>query len=84
MKWRQFKTNLNRKFVKPYLGQKKKLRKPPKKYAFVGKEPWKKFVAQRITEDWQLLSEKQSKSVSNRKYPHRMSRKVILDYSRKK
>ncbi|KAK1372728.1 hypothetical protein POM88_028921 [Heracleum sosnowskyi] len=62
-KWRQFKTNLNRKFVKPNLGQKKKLRKPPNQYAFVGKEAWKKFVAQRITDDWKSLSEQQSNRV---------------------
>lgn len=37
-KYRNFKANLTRDYVRPYLGQKKKLRKPPKKYAFVGKE----------------------------------------------
>ncbi|KAK1383971.1 hypothetical protein POM88_021706 [Heracleum sosnowskyi] len=77
-KWRQFKTNLNRKFVKPNLGQKKKLRKPPNQYAFVGKEAWKKFVAQRITDDWKSLSEQQSNRVRKRKYPHRMSRKGYI------
>ncbi|KAK1361442.1 hypothetical protein POM88_045916 [Heracleum sosnowskyi] len=77
-KWRQFKTNLNRKFVKPNLGQKKKLRNPPNQYAFVGKEAWKKFVAQRITDDWKSLSEQQSNRVRKRKYPHRMSRKGYI------
>ncbi|KAK1371536.1 hypothetical protein POM88_037628 [Heracleum sosnowskyi] len=77
-KWRQFKTNLNRKFVKPNLGQKKKLRKPPNQYAFVGKEAWKKFVAQRITDDWKSLSEQQSNRVRKRKYPHCMSRKGYI------
>lgn len=61
--------------MKLNLGQKKKLRKPPKQYAFVGKEPWKKFVKQRITEDWEELSVKQSKRVRKRKYPHRTFRK---------
>lgn len=53
-KWRQFKTNLNKKFVRPNVGQKKKLRKPPKQYAFVGKEQWKNFVGQRITNEWMV------------------------------
>lgn len=77
-KWRQFKANLTKDYVKPNLGQKKKLRKPPKQYAFVGKEAWKKFVAERTTDEWQSLSEKQSSRVSNRKYPHRTSRKGYI------
>lgn len=53
-KWRQFKANLNSDYVKPYIGQKKKLRKPPKQYAFVGKEAWQRFVAERTTEKWMV------------------------------
>lgn len=52
VKWRQFKTKLNREFVKPYIGQKKKLMKPPKKYAFVGKKAWKGFVAARTSNEF--------------------------------
>ncbi|KAL8120247.1 hypothetical protein AgCh_017410 [Apium graveolens] len=74
-KWLNLKANLTRDYVKPYLGQKKKLRKPPVKYAFVGKEAWKNFVAERTTSTWKSLSEKQMERVSNRKYPHRTSRK---------
>lgn len=51
-KWRQFKANLNSDYVKPNLGQKKKLRKPPKQYGFVGKEVWKRFVAERTSDKW--------------------------------
>lgn len=51
-KWRQFKTNLTSKYVIPNVGKKKKLLKPPKKYAFVGKDVWKRFVAERTTEKW--------------------------------
>lgn len=51
-KWRQFKAKLMADYVKPNLGQKKKLRKPPKQYAFVGKEAWKRFVAERTTDNW--------------------------------
>lgn len=55
-KWRNFKGNLNKNYVKPYLGQKKKLPKPPKQYAFVGKEAWKKFVAERTTSAWKVYT----------------------------
>lgn len=55
-KWRNFKATLNKKHVQPYLGQKKKLRKPPKQYAFIGKEAWKKFVAERTTSTWKVYS----------------------------
>ncbi|PRQ45697.1 hypothetical protein RchiOBHm_Chr3g0494441 [Rosa chinensis] len=51
-KWRQFKTNLTNKHVLPYLGKRKKLRKPPKGYEFVGLLPWREFVKQRSTEQW--------------------------------
>ncbi|KAL8121084.1 hypothetical protein AgCh_018015 [Apium graveolens] len=51
-KWRNFMANLTKYFVKPNIGQKKKLRKPPKQYAYVGKEAWKKFVAARNTSAW--------------------------------
>lgn len=51
-KWRQFKSKLTSEYVKPYAGQKKNLSKPPRKYAFVGKEHWRRFVAERTTTDW--------------------------------
>lgn len=54
VKWRQFKTMLTSEYVMPYVRDKKKLRKAPKKYAFVGKEAWKNFVAQRISDSWQV------------------------------
>lgn len=53
-KWRQFKTTLTTKYVVPYIGQKKKLMKPPRKYAFVGKEAWRKFVKPRIDKSWMV------------------------------
>lgn len=53
-KWRQFKSMLTRDYVMPFIGQKKKLAKPPRKYAFVGKEAWKRFVAIRSSDDWKV------------------------------
>lgn len=53
-KWRQFKSKLTADYVKPYIGQKKKLMKPPRKYAFVGKEAWRRFVAARTNNDWKV------------------------------
>ncbi|XP_061993667.1 uncharacterized protein LOC133711577 [Rosa rugosa] len=74
-KWRAFKTMLTRKYVLPYLGKKKKLRKPPSQYAFVGRQPWRQFVKERTTEKWLELHNKQSERVRKRKYHHRLSRK---------
>lgn len=53
-KWRNFKAKLTAEYVLPYVGQKKKLQKPPKQYAFVGKKAWRRFVAVRVTKDWQV------------------------------
>ena len=53
-KWRQFKTTLTTKYVLPYIGQKKKLRNPPKKYSYVRKDTWRRFVATRTTKEWQV------------------------------
>lgn len=51
-KWRQFKTDLTRKFVLPFVGDKKKLSKPPRRYAYVSKSTWKRFVKQRTNSAW--------------------------------
>ncbi|KAM5570104.1 hypothetical protein ABKV19_017226 [Rosa sericea] len=78
VKWRYFKTTLTRKYVLPFLGKKKKLRKPPKQYSYVGLQPWKEFVKQRTSEEWLKLHQKQSERVRKRKYHHRLSRKGYL------
>ncbi|KAM5578065.1 hypothetical protein ABKV19_008405, partial [Rosa sericea] len=77
-KWRAFKTMLTRKYVLPYLGKKKKLRKPPSQYNFVGREPWKDFVKERTTKKWLQLHNEQSERVKKRKYHHRLSRKGYI------
>ena len=78
VKWRQFKTTLTTDFVMPYKGQKKKLSKPPKQYAYVGKEIWRDFVSQRMTPKWKEINKVHSDRVSKRKYPHRLSRKGYI------
>lgn len=55
-KWSNFKENLTKDYVKPYLGKKKKSRTPPKQYAFVGMEDRKKYVAERTTSAWKLYT----------------------------
>lgn len=54
VKWRQFKTYLTNNEVLPHRGNKKKLRNPPKKYAFVGKDLWREFVKSRCTDEWRV------------------------------
>lgn len=51
-KWRQFKTDLTTKHVMPYAEKKKKLKRPPKNYRFVGQEAWTRFIAQRTGDKW--------------------------------
>lgn len=53
-KWRQFKADLTRNYVMPYIGEKKKLSKPPKQYSFVGRGHWRRFVAERTASSWQV------------------------------
>lgn len=40
--------------MRPYLAEKKKLRRPPKQYEFVGRSAWKRFVAERSAESWEV------------------------------
>lgn len=47
-KWRQFKSKLTSKYVLPFAGRKKKLKKPPKMYHL----HWKEFVASRLSNSW--------------------------------
>lgn len=54
-KWRQFKSELTNNYVIPFKGDKKKQWKPPKKYGFVGKDVWKRFVAERTSDKWMVL-----------------------------
>ena len=53
-KWRQFKTNLTRKYVLPFIGEKKKLSKPLRGNDYVSKETWKRFVRQRTDSNWKV------------------------------
>ncbi|KAL8123265.1 hypothetical protein AgCh_011296 [Apium graveolens] len=77
-KWRQFKTDLTRKFVLLFVGDKKKLNKPPKRYGFVSKSTWKNFVKQRTDPSWTGIHEVLSERVSLRKYHHRLSSKGYI------
>ncbi|KAL8123712.1 hypothetical protein AgCh_011634 [Apium graveolens] len=74
--WPEVDPNLKSKILDDI--RKKKLRNPPKKYAYVGKDAWRKFVATRSSESWESLSKEQSQRVSERKYPHRTSRKGYI------
>ncbi|KAL8147496.1 hypothetical protein AgCh_004988 [Apium graveolens] len=77
-KWRQCKTDLTTKHVMPYAEKKKKLKRPPKNYRFVGQEAWTRFIAQRTCDKWLKLRTLESERVCNRKYHHNLSRKGYI------
>ncbi|KAL8103440.1 hypothetical protein AgCh_027861 [Apium graveolens] len=60
------------------LKDKKKLNKPPKRYAFVSKSTWNNFVKQRTDPSWTGIYEVQSERVLQGKYHHRLSRKGYI------
>ncbi|KAL8090932.1 hypothetical protein AgCh_040125 [Apium graveolens] len=66
------------KFVLSFVGDKKKLNKPSKRYAFVSKSTWKNFVKQMTDPSWTGIHEAQSERVSQKKYHHRLSRKGYI------
>ncbi|KAL8099803.1 hypothetical protein AgCh_032166 [Apium graveolens] len=74
-KWREFKSNLSRKYVLHYIHEPEALKYPPEDYNFIEKAHWDMFIAQRTTDEFLEIHDKQSKRRELNKYNHRMSRK---------
>ncbi|KAA0054271.1 hypothetical protein E6C27_scaffold131G002270 [Cucumis melo var. makuwa] len=52
-----------------------KLKNPPTKYYFIDHEHWNIFVASRLTEQFEMVCNKDRERRKNKKYNHRMSQK---------
>ena len=59
VKWRQFKTTLNRKFIQPYISKPELLEEnptaldaPPVEYDSIEQTQWEEFVASRTTPEF--------------------------------
>ncbi|KAA0038005.1 uncharacterized protein E6C27_scaffold36G001940 [Cucumis melo var. makuwa] len=73
--FRNFKSSLTTKHVLPYKKDLEKLKNPPTEYSFIDREHWNIFVASRLTEQFEMVSNKGRERRKNNKYNHRMSRK---------
>ncbi|KAL4030039.1 hypothetical protein IC575_008272 [Cucumis melo] len=73
--FRNFKSSLTTKHVLPYKKDLEKLKDPPTEYSFIDREHWNIFVASRLTEQFEMVSNKGRERRKNNKYNHRMSRK---------
>ncbi|XP_050939316.1 uncharacterized protein LOC127148927 [Cucumis melo] len=73
--FRNFKSSLTTKHVLPYKKDLEKLKDPPTEYSFIDREHWNIFVASRLTEQFEMVSNKGREWRKNNKYNHRMSRK---------
>ncbi|KAM6570662.1 hypothetical protein CsatB_018647 [Cannabis sativa] len=80
IKWRHFKTSLNRKFVAPYLenpdllkAKPHALEKPPPLYKGITEKTWKQFVSIRATKEFQEYRKKQQERRAGIKSPHGLS-----------
>ncbi|KAL0554394.1 hypothetical protein IC582_008314 [Cucumis melo] len=73
--FRNFKSSLTTKHVLSYKKDLEKLKDPPTEYSFIDHEHWNIFVASRLTEQFEMVSNKGCERRKNNKYNHRMSRK---------
>ena len=54
-KWRQFKYNLAKRFLLPFVDNEEKVRKPPKEYNFISQKDWDSFVGRRESEEFKVI-----------------------------
>ncbi|TYK07142.1 uncharacterized protein E5676_scaffold606G00130 [Cucumis melo var. makuwa] len=73
--FRNFKSSLTTKHVLPYRKDLEKLKDPPTEYSFIDREHWNIFVASRLTEQFEMVSNKGRERRKNNKYNHQMSQK---------
>lgn len=53
-KWREFKSNLTTAYILPHKNQRELLEFPPADYSFIEKAHWDIFVADRLSDDFDV------------------------------
>lgn len=53
-RWRQFKSDLTRKYIMPFKDEAEALKNPPEDYGFIKQQHWKQFVNGRLTKEFQV------------------------------
>ncbi|XP_040369394.1 uncharacterized protein LOC121051272 [Rosa chinensis] len=79
-KWREFKSKLTNWYIIPYLDSPELLQFPPDDYRSIEVDEWNTFVADRTSQQFQILREKQRIKRKENKYPHRMSWKGYANF----
>ncbi|CAL9001744.1 unnamed protein product [Prunus brigantina] len=74
-RWRQFKSDLTRKYIMPFKDEAEALKNPPEDYGFIKQQHWQQFVNGRLTKEFQKLHNEQKERRAKFQQPHRMSRK---------
>ncbi|XP_040361648.1 uncharacterized protein LOC121049142 [Rosa chinensis] len=78
-KWREFKSKLSTQYIIPHKDEPELLEYPPADYNFIEKAHWDIFVADRLSEEFQILHEVQKKKRAKNKYPHRIRSESLED-----
>ncbi|KAL4028555.1 hypothetical protein IC575_011752 [Cucumis melo] len=73
--FQNFKSSLTTKHVLPYKEDFERLKNPPIEYSFIDREHWNIFVASRLTEQFEMVSNMGLERRKKNKYNYRMSRK---------
>ncbi|KAF5185056.1 hypothetical protein FRX31_025357, partial [Thalictrum thalictroides] len=74
--WKKFKSLLTTKYIRPFEDDPERLRYPPKIYEkIIPQNDWEVFVKQHISDEFKLLSAKQSARRKQKVYNHRISKK---------
>ncbi|TYK00930.1 uncharacterized protein E5676_scaffold602G001010 [Cucumis melo var. makuwa] len=73
--WKDVPTELKDKIYELIEKDLEKLKDPLTEYSFIDREHWNIFVASRLTEQFEMVSNKGRERRKNNKYNHRMSRK---------
>lgn len=53
-RWRQFKSDLTRKYIMPFKDEAEALKNPPEDYGFIKQQHWQQFVNGRLTKEFQV------------------------------
>ncbi|XP_021832925.1 uncharacterized protein LOC110772766 [Prunus avium] len=74
IKFRSFKHALTKYHIIPFMNDPEHLKNPPDLYNFIQKEHWDKFVASRVSDEFQALRKLQQERRDKHIYNHRLGR----------